>query len=294
MNKDQDLSEILLEVLSNTNKYLDEIFVICLDGEVLGDDKKLSNVAKDIALLKQNGIHSIIVHGEGKILDKLLNQYGATVKYFSDFRLNDLKNIDLIEMILSGHINKKIVSLINDCGGSAIGISAKDVNLVEAKKAKTVIARKADKVDQIVDLGFYGEPTIINPDFLLSMEDTEFIPVISPIARGEDGETLQIDHYMFASLVAITFAANKLIFLTDSEGVYDKENHLLPQLSQTSLANILSANYLTPELSCISEIAIESLEHFVETVNILSAKRPHSLLLELFSDEKTGTVVVAG
>jgi acetylglutamate kinase len=282
---------LLDELLPNIKKYAGETFVICYNGQALYDKQLAMKFAHDIVLMKQLGINIIIVHGGEQIVDDVHKKLNFVSTYVDDTRVTDSDSIEIVEMVLSGLVNKRIVTYINDAGGSAIGLSGKDTNLIEAKKHRRSKAKPNSNIESIIDLGFVGEPTIISPDILLAFEDTDFIPVISPIARGENGETFHINTLTAAAVISSSLMVRKFIIIDDYADTIATLGIANSTLDYKALYNIAkkllregdnAANLLN---TCVSV-----LQNKTESINVIDGKIGHSLLLDIFTNEKCGVL----
>ena len=281
--------ELIEEILPNIKKYEGESIVIHLDGPVLYDDDLLKKFANDVTLLKRFGAHPIIVHNGEKFVEEQFNKLGFEFKVEEGIIVTDKNSIDALEMVLKGFVSSKIVSAINDAGGAAVGLSGKDASLIEAKKFRKYKSRPNSNIQNIIDFGFNGEPTVINPELLLLFEDSKTIPVISSIARGENGETFHINSLISSSIIASSIVAGHYIVFTENRGVVDGKGNLIKNIdSETFEKNKNSYNIegsICENICCV-------LENQVGAVHVINSRVPHALLLELFTDEEVGTVIL--
>ena len=287
-----DKVAILDELLPNIKKYAGETFVIHYNGQALYDKQLAMRFAHDIVLMKQLGINIIIVHGGEQVVDDVHKKLNFVSTYVDDTRVTDSDSIEIVEMVLSGLVNKRIVTNINDAGGSAIGISGKDANLMEAKKSRRSKAKPNSNIESIVDLGFVGEPTIISPDILLAFEETDFIPVISPIARGENGETFHLNTLTTAAVISSSLMVRKFIIIDDYSDIIANLGIKDSIIDYKTLYNIEKelrrkgdkAAHLLNTCVCV-------LQNKTESINIINGKIGHSLLLDIFTNEKYGVLI---
>lgn len=281
--------EILKDALRNLRKYNRQTFVIKCNGSLLEEDNLLKAFAEDVVTLKNSGVNIIIVHDGSSIVNSMLEKFSLK-KLPSNLTCADQSSVELVEMILSGHVNKKIVSKINLLEGSAIGISGKDSNFMVAKRAK--IARyDHESSDKILPFGFLGELALMNPDILLILEESELIPVIAPIAIGEDGRTYKIDANDIAGAIAAVLSAAKLIFISDLPGIKDSKGHITPEINLEHVNKLLHEEHQDSCLAGKLRAAIMAFEQNTDMVHIIDGKTPHSLMLELFSDDLVGTKI---
>ena len=291
--KSQVLSkiEVLNELVPNIKRYYGETIVVYYDGEALYNKELAIKFAEDVVLIKQLGVNIIIVHGGEKTVNDIYAKYNISSKYIDGVRIIDDNAIDIAEMVLSGLVNKRIVTNINNAGGAAIGISGKDANLIEAKKYRSSKSNPNSNVESIIDFGFTGEPTLVNPDVLFAFEDTDFLPVVAPIAIGENRETFLINSLTAASIIVSSLAVRKFIIMTDHKGLSDSENIVVNAADYKSL-NELARDYMhDKEMLHIINTCLCTLENKVETIHIIDGRVPHSLLLNIFTDEECGTLI---
>jgi acetylglutamate kinase len=242
-----------------------------------------ADFAQDIVLMKQTGIDPVVVHGGGPQIGAMLGKLQIPSTFVDGLRVTDQAAIDVVEMVLTGSINKQIVSSINAAGGRAVGLSGKDSTLVLARKL----------MKDGVDLGFVGEPEKINPDVLHTVMRAEMIPVIAPIGVGAEGETFNINADTVAGAVAGAMKAERLVVLTDVEGVLDNERKLIPRLTVEEARALIAAGTIKGGMIPKIETAIEAVESGVRAAVILDGRIPHVLLLELFTEHGAGTLITA-
>jgi acetylglutamate kinase len=252
-------------------------------GNAMAGGGTAADFAQDIVLMKQTGIDPVVVHGGGPQIGAMLNKLQIKSNFVNGLRVTDAAAVDVVEMVLSGSINKQIVSGINAAGGRAIGVSGKDGNLI--------IARKLEKDG--VDLGFVGEPDTVNPNVLRSLMASEIVPVIAPIGVGRAGETYNINADTVAGAVAGAMKAERLILLTDVEGVLDSEKKLIPRLSVTEARALIKSGTISGGMIPKIETAIDAVLAGVHAAVILDGRIPHVLLLELFTEHGAGTLITA-
>jgi acetylglutamate kinase len=285
-------ANVLIESLPFIKKFYGKTFVIKYGGAAMVDEELKHAFAKDVVLLNFIGIKPVIVHGGGPKINKVMEQMGKKPKFIHGQRFTDSETIDIVEMVLGGLINKQIVSLINRHGGRAIGLSGKDGNLIKAKKKVIKKVSAETGASEIIDLGLVGEVEKVNPQILFSMERDGFIPVIAPISAGRNNETLNINADYVAGAVASALKAEKLILLTDVEGIMDKKKKLLSTLSTKRVKPLvangtISGGMLPKVQACQSAIAKN-----VKKAHIIDGRVPHALLLEIFTEKGIGTEIV--
>ena len=280
---------ILKDAFTKLKKYSDDTFVIKCNGALLEDDNLLKAFSEDVVALKNAGVNIVIVHDGTSIVNSMMEKFSLK-GVSANLSCTDQATVEIVEMILSGHVNKKIVSKINLAGGSAIGISGKDGHFMVAKRSK--IARYDHNAsDKVLHFGFLGELALMNPDILLILEDSELIPVIAPIAIGEDNRTYKIDANDIAGAVAAVLSASKLIFMSDSPGIKDATGNILPEINLEQVNKILHDETNENVISGKLRAAIMALEQNTDTIHIIDGKIPHALMLEIFTDTPVGTKI---
>lgn len=281
----------LSEALPYLREFADATFVIKYGGHAMGDETLSRQFAEDIVLLKHVGIHPIVVHGGGPQIGKMLERLKIQSSFVDGLRVTDAATVEIVEMVLSGSINKQIVSAINKAGGSAIGISGKDGQLIEARKLRRTKRDPDSNIEKILDLGFVGEPTRINPVVLQEFSESNIIPVIAPIGVGENGETFNINADTAAGAIAAAIAAAKLMVLTDVPGVLNNEGNLISELSMSESLKLIESDVISGGMIPKMETCIHALQNDVETAHILDGRLPHVLLLETFTKYGAGTMI---
>jgi acetylglutamate kinase len=281
----------LSEALPYMRQFADETFVIKYGGHAMGDATLARQFAEDIVLLKQVGINPIVVHGGGPQIGAMLERLKIPTSFVDGLRVTDSMTVEIVEMVLSGSINKHIVSEINAAGGTAIGISGKDGQLIEARKLRRSVRDPDSNIEKILDLGFVGEPVRINPTILQEFAESNIIPVIAPIGIGEKGETFNINADTVAGALAAALAAAKLMILTDVAGVLDTNKELVSELSIRDARKLMKDKVITGGMIPKTETCIHALENDVEAAHILDGRLPHVLLLETFTKYGAGTMI---
>ncbi|MFQ5560100.1 MAG: acetylglutamate kinase [Nitrospinota bacterium] len=285
-------ADTLIEALPFIRRFYGKTVVIKYGGNAMVNEKLKRNFALDIVLLKYIGINPIIVHGGGPQIGTVLEKMGKKTLFVEGLRVTDEEAIDIVEMVLVGKVNKEIVSLINQEGGRAVGLSGKDGGLIQAKKMK--ITRSSPEADQpeIIDIGRVGEVESVDSEILNILDEKNFIPVIAPLGVGSKGEAYNINADFVASAVAHEVGAEKLILLTDTEGVLDRAQKLLATLTKTEVFKLIKAGVISggmlPKVKC----CLESVEKGVKKAHIVDGRREHAVLLEIFTKEGVGTEFV--
>ena len=285
-------ARILVEALPYILQYDSKIIVVKFGGNAM-TGTVAEDFAQDIVLMKQTGMEPVIVHGGGPQIGAMLKKLAIPSTFIDGLRVTDQAAMEVVEMVLTGSINKQIVTGINAAGGHAVGLSGKDGNLVIAKKIERVKIDPVTHESKSIDLGFVGEPEKINPEVLRTFIKSNLIPVIAPVGVGRHGETFNINADTVAGAVAGAMQAERLVLLTDVEGVFDQEGKLIPRLSlreaRTLIANGTISGGMIPKI----ETAIDAVENGVGAAVILDGRIPHVLLLELFTQHGAGTLITA-
>ena len=290
-------AKTLAEALPYIQIYDREIVVIKYGGHAMGEDEVARLFAADVVLLKLVGIHPVVVHGGGPQISRMLKRSGVESTFVDGLRVTDAATMEVVEMVLSGAVNKEIVNFINAAGRTAdvrgVGLSGKDARLITVEKAVKSKRDPETSLEQIVDLGFVGEPKTIDPkivEHLLHAAD-DYVPVIAPIGVSEDGETYNINADAVAGAMAGALGAKRMLLLTDVSGVLDKDGQRIVALTvsqaKAAIADGTATGGMIPKL----ETAIHAVEQGVEAVVILDGRRPHAMLVELFTEHGSGTLV---
>lgn len=284
-------AQTLSEALPYMHLFAGQTFVIKYGGHAMGDESLAHDFARDVALLKQVGINPIIVHGGGPQIGAMLERLKIKSSFVDGLRVTDKETVEIAEMVLSGSLNKKIVSSINSAGGLAVGLSGKDGNLIEAQKLTRTKRDPDSNIERILDLGFVGEPRRINPEILENFEENNAIPVIAPIGIGSKGQTYNINADTVAGHIAAAIGATKLIMMTDVEGVLDKEKNLISKLSPAEVRKLQMDGTIAGGMIPKLETCLFALEEGVDAATILDGRIPHVLLLEIFTEHGVGTMI---
>lgn len=283
-------ARILAEAIPHLIKYDEETVVVKFGGNAMGDEALFNAFAQDIVYLKQSGINPIVVHGGGPQIASMLKKLEIKSEFFNGLRVTDKPTVEVVEMVLSGKINKEIVSAINKQGGKAVGISGKDANLMIAKKI-TEMPDPQSNLMQAVDIGYVGDPAEVNPHIVDVISKSDLIPVIAPVAISREGDTLNINADTFASALAARMQAKRLLLLTDVTGVLDKNKQLISKLTIDEAREMIQDGSISGGMIPKIEGCIEVVEAGVEGVVIIDGRVPHCVLLELFTEHGVGTLV---
>jgi len=285
-------AEILIESLPYIEKFYGKTFVIKYGGAAQVKDELKESFAKDIVLLNFIGIKTTIVHGGGPMISATMEKMGKKPMFVQGQRVTDRETMDIVEMVLGGLVNKAIVSLINNHGGKAVGLSGKDAGLIKAKKK---IIRKSSEsgIDEIIDIGLVGEVTHVDPHIISCLEKDGFIPVISPVGVGPKGETLNINADYIAASVASALKAEKLILLTDVPGLMNKKGRIISTVTKRQTKKLFDDGTITGGMMPKVQACLKAIEGGVSKTHIIDGRIPHCLLLELFTRQGIGTEIQA-
>lgn len=281
----------LQEALPYLRRFAGEVFVIKYGGHAMGDDTLSRAFAENVVLLKQVGIHPVIVHGGGPQISAMLTRLNIQSDFIDGQRVTDRNTVDIVEMVLAGSINKQIVSAIQQVGGLAIGLSGKDGNLIQARKLTRRRRDPDSNIERILDLGFVGEPSQINTDIFHAMDLDSIIPVIAPIGVGTKGETYNINADSAAGAVASALGAAKLIMLTDVAGVLDKDGKLVPTLSPKDVEILRGEGVITGGMIPKIDTCLAAVRDGVGAATILDGRIENVILLETFTENGVGTMI---
>jgi acetylglutamate kinase len=287
--KKPNAADILVESLPYIKHFYGKTIVVKYGGHAMVDEQLKKDFAKDITLLKFIGLNPVVVHGGGPQINSVLDQMGINSTFVRGMRLTDQPTMDVVEMVLGGKINKAIVAQINREGGKAVGLSGKDGGLIHAKKLRIMHQAEADKPPEIIDPGLVGEVTRIDPVIIDTLTKKGFIPIIAPVGTGEQGETFNINADLVAAKIAIALSAERLMLLTDVDGVLDCNGNLISSIKASEISGMIQNNIVTGGMIPKIEYAMEAVQNGVEKAHIINGTRRHSLLLELFTDKGIGT-----
>jgi acetylglutamate kinase len=281
----------LSEALPYMKQYADETFVVKYGGHAMGDPDLARAFASDITLIKQVGINPVVVHGGGPQIGAMLERLKIKSSFIDGLRVTDRETVEIVEMVLSGSINKQIVTMINEVGGNAIGLSGKDGGLIRAEKLRRTKRVTDSNIEKILDLGFVGEPTRINPHLLESFEESDIIPVIAPIGVGSKGETYNINADTAAGAIAIAAGATRLLLLTDVPGVMDKDGNVIKEMTASDVRRLIKDGTIHSGMIPKVETCLQAVDNDVDAAVIIDGTVPHALLLEIFTDAGVGTLI---
>lgn len=285
-----DKANVLIEALPYIRSFAGKTFVIKYGGAAQTEDALKAAFAEDVALLSFIGIKPVIVHGGGPKINATMEKMGKKPSFIHGHRVTDEETMDIVEMVLGGLINKEIVTLINSQGGRAVGLSGKDGGLIKAKKKKLKKSASGDEAE--IDIGLVGEVTEVNAEVLDCLDKGGFIPVISPVGVGSKGETFNINADDITAAVAVETRAEKLIYLTDTDGVKDKSSSTIPTLTRAKAKALIADGTVTGGMLPKVASLLKALEGGVGKTHIVDGRVPHCLLLEIFTDKGIGTEIV--
>jgi len=285
-------ADILLEVLPYIRRFYGKTIVIKYGGHAMVDENLKQMFAINIVMMKYIGINPVIIHGGGPQISTLLKKLGKDSKFIQGMRVTDEETMDIVEMVLVGKLNKQIVGLINNHGGRAVGLSGKDGNIIEAEKYFLSDDKAKDTPPEIIDIGLVGKVRKINPGLILSLVQDGFIPVIAPTGAGDKGETYNINADVVAGEIASALGAEKLVLLTDVEGILDKKKRLIHSINAAEAGELIEEGIIEggmyPKVKC----CLKALRGGVGKTHIIDGRLDHAVLLEIFTDKGIGTEVV--
>ena len=287
-------AETLIEALPYFQRYAGRSFVVKYGGHAMGDPDAAQDFAQDIVLLKAVGINPIVVHGGGPQIGAMLKKLGVESRFVDGLRVTDKETAQVAEMVLSGAINKELVGWIAQAGGKAIGLSGKDGGLVTASKVTRTARDPDSQIEQVVDLGFVGEPETVDTTILDTVCKAGMIPIVAPIAAGRDGETYNINADTMAGAIAAALGSARLFLLTDVPGVLDKQGALLTDLTPADIARLTADGTISGGMIPKLETCVHAVEAGCEAAVVLDGRVGHAMLLEFFTSRGAGTLVRAG
>ena len=284
-------AHVLSEALPFMQLYDKKTVVIKYGGHAMGDDVLARQFAHDVVLLKQSGINPVIVHGGGPQIAAMLERLNIKSSFKNGLRVTDAQTIEVVEMVLAGAINKQIVTALNAAGGTAVGLSGKDGDLLVAKKTRSKAKDPTSNVEKAVNLGFVGTPQKVNSHILDVMLASDIIPVIAPIATSANGQTLNVNADTAAGAIAAALGAERLLMLTDVDGVKDKKGKLIERLSKAQAARLIKNGTAQGGMIPKLQTAIDAVKNGVAATAILDGRVQHAILLELFTELGAGTLI---
>jgi acetylglutamate kinase len=291
MNKAAEQAHTVARALPYLRRYAGATIVVKYGGHAMTEDHLAAEFGRDIALLKQVGINPVIVHGGGPQINAMLTRLEIKSTFVDGLRITDAAMVEVVEMVLSGAVNKQIAGLINRAGALAVGISGKDGGLIRAKKLARTTRDTDSNIESVLDLGFVGEPAHIDTRVIHALTGAGLIPVIAPVGVGENGETYNINADTAAGAIAGALNANRLLMLTDVAGVLDGAKVLMPDLSVPQIHALIADGTISGGMIPKVLTCIEAVKQGVKGATILDGRVPHALLLELFTEGGIGTLI---
>ena len=286
-----DRAQILIEALPYIQRFQGKTIVIKYGGNAMVDEGLKQSFARDVVLMKLVGMNPVIVHGGGPQIGKLLERIGKKSEFVQGMRVTDRETMDVVEMVLGGLVNKEIVSLINKHGGKAVGLTGKDGGLIRARKLVMKSAPADGLPSEIIDIGHVGEVESIDPEVVALLDTQNFIPVIAPIGVGPDGEAYNINADVVAGKLAITLQAEKLMLLTNTTGVLDKQGQLLTGLTIGKVNALIADGTIHGGMLPKVNYALDAVNSGVKSAHIIDGRVEHAVLLEVFTDQGVGTLI---
>ncbi|MBC8519883.1 MAG: acetylglutamate kinase [Gammaproteobacteria bacterium] len=286
-----DFARVLSEALPYIQRFSGKTVVIKYGGNAMTEQHLKEGFARDVVLLKLVGINPVVVHGGGPQIGRLLEQIGKESKFIEGMRVTDRETMDVVEMVLGGLVNKEIVNLIHSHGGNAVGLTGKDGQLIKAKKLEMTRDSREPDLPEIIDLGHVGEVAEINTTVVEMLDSGEFIPVIAPIGVGEDGASYNINADLVAGKVAEALGAEKLILLTNTNGLLDRDGALLTGLDSSQVESLIANGTIHGGMLPKIRTALEAVEAGVTSSHIIDGRVEHAVMLEIFSDQGIGTLI---
>ena len=286
-----NVAQVLTEALPYIQRFTDKTIVIKYGGNAMVDEALKRNFAQDIVMMKLVGMNPVVVHGGGPQIGKVLEELNIESRFVDGMRITDSKTMDVVQMVLGGLVNQDIVSLINQNGGQAVGLTGKDAALIKAKKMLIERASPDLKAPEILDIGHVGEVVNVNQHIIDVCVSSDIIPVIAPIGYGDDKETYNINADLVAGKISEALNAEKLILLTNVPGLEDKEGNLLTGLSAEDVDKLIEDGTITGGMLPKIECALSAVKNGVSTAQIIDGRIPHAVLLELLTDEGIGTLI---
>ncbi|MDT7933871.1 MAG: acetylglutamate kinase [Sphingomonadaceae bacterium] len=283
-------TETLIEALPYLQHYAGAVFVVKYGGHAMGDDDAANRFAEDVALLKAVGINPVVVHGGGPQIGAMLTRLGVKSEFIGGLRVTDRATAEVAEMVLAGTINGELVDRINAAGGRAMGLSGKDARFVVARKVTRSVSDPGSAIEREVDLGFVGEPALVDRSVLDTMIRAGVIPVIAPIAPGDDGQTYNINADTMAGAVAVALGAARFFLLTDVPGVLNRDGNLLTDLSKPEADALIADGTISGGMIPKVETCLSAVASGVGAAVVIDGRVPHGILLEVFTRQGAGTL----
>ena len=285
-------ADLLVEALPYIQQFSGKIIVVKYGGHAMIDDTLRSSFARDIVLLKYVGMHPIVVHGGGPQIGDTMQRMGIESTFVDGLRVTDTATMEIVDMVLGGKLNQEIVATINLHGGQAVGLSGKDANLIQATKKYLYRQASADASPEPVDIGLVGNVTVINTEIIHTLSSQGFIPVIAPTGVGSQGESYNINADTAAGDIAGALTAEKVLFLTDVDGILDQDGKLLSSLQSDTIQNLKDSGVIEGGMLPKVDACLHAVHHGVDKAHIIDGRVPHAVLLELFTNRGVGTEIL--
>lgn len=285
------VARTISEALPYMRRFSGQTFVIKYGGHAMGDADTLHNFCSDMVLLKQVGIHPVVVHGGGPQIGQMLERLQIKSNFIDGLRVTDAATMEVVEMVLAGTINKQLVAQIQQTGGTAVGLTGKDSNLLIAKPIRKTRKDPETGEEQEIDYGFVGDPETVNPQVLKLMESSSIIPVLAPIGVGKDGKSYNVNADTFAGAIAGALGAAKLIMLTDVAGVMDANKEYIKELGLDEVPKLIEEGVITGGMIPKVENCVYAVQAGCQSATILDGRVPHAVLIEVFTRHGMGTMV---
>ncbi|WP_321326892.1 acetylglutamate kinase [Thiomicrorhabdus sp.] len=295
LNKEQahNIASVLAESLPYIQRFAGKTIVVKYGGNAMTEEALKNGFARDIVLMKLVGMNPVVVHGGGPQIGNLLERIGKQSEFIQGMRVTDTETMDIVEMVLGGSVNKEIVNLIHQHGGNAVGLTGKDGDLIRARKLEMTAFNKDLDAPEIIDLGHVGEVSRINTKVLDMLIKDDFIPIIAPVGVGDDGRSYNINADLVAGKVAEALQAEKLMLLTNTAGLLDKQGQLLTGLNADKVDALIKDGTIyggmLPKIQC----ALDAVQSGVKSSHIIDGRVPHAVMLEVFTDEGVGTLITS-
>ncbi len=286
------IAHVLIESLPYIQKFKGKTVIIKYGGNAMIDENLKAGFAQDIVLMKLVGINPIVVHGGGPQIGNLLERLNISTEFVNGMRVTNSETMDIVEMVLGGQVNKDIVNLINMAGGKAVGLTGKDGDFIRARKIDMTQFSKESGASEIFDIGHVGEVSSIDPSVVKMLSQSDFIPVIAPIGVGTDGRSYNINADLVAGKVAEVLKAEKLILLTNIPGILDKQGNLLTGLTLEDIDSLIADGTISGGMIPKTRCGTDALKGGVNSVHIIDGRVEHAVLLELFTDQGVGTLLI--
>ncbi len=291
MKKLIEKAKVLIESLPYIQSFSGKTIVVKYGGNAMVEEELKVGFALDIILMKHIGMNPVVVHGGGPQIGEVMKKMGMVPKFVDGFRITDDETMSVVEMVLVGKVNKEIVSLINQQGGRAVGLGGKDGGLITGRTKMLEKKESKDQPPEIIDIGSVGDVESINPEIINTLDASGFIPVIAPVAVGKDGETYNINADLVAGKIAEALSAEKLVLLTDTEGVKDAAGELISSLSKKEVQGMIDSGVIKEGMIPKVQCCLEALDYGVTKTHIIDGRVEHAVLLEIFTDKGIGTEI---